>query len=97
MYSVVYFGSHPDNENDDCWGGQDFATKDEALAAYNGPLIDPYYADCTAYIMLDGPDINEMRPNPGFVPQRDDGWRREIATQAGMMSGCEGRNEVLGY
>lgn len=99
-YSVSVFGSHPDEDNDDCWTGEDYATKDEALAAFNSE--EPWIIDRdNAFIMIDGPDINETRPNPHFVAKAkrpDSGsWQREIAMQSGMAFGCDGYNDAMGW
>jgi hypothetical protein len=94
-YAVLEFGSHPDLDNDDCYNGQDFATLDEARVAY---LATPD-AD-VAYLMLDGPEVNEIRANPHHrAPRRGshDAWQREIATQAGMEGGSAAYNDAMGY
>lgn len=84
MFSVNWWGSNPDLENDDCWTGQDFPTLEEALNFYNAEPS-AYYFRCTEYIELDGPDIYQTRINPGFRPSKDDGeWEREIRMQAAM-------------
>lgn len=94
-YSVLEFGSHPDSGNDDCHTGQDFATLAEARGAYlaiSKPGV--------AFVMLDGPGVNEVRPNPCYRAPRcadgDDG-RYEMAMHAGMAFGCDGFNDALGY
>ena len=34
-FSVTLWGSNPDEtDNDDCWTGDDFATREEAIACY---------------------------------------------------------------
>lgn len=101
-YSVLLFGSHPDEENDDCWTGDDFATREEAERV----LADPwrhfdagYFRADTAYLVLDGPDVSQTIQNPGFRPSRrdDSDWRRESAMQAGMAFGCVGYNDAMGF
>ncbi len=94
-YSVYEFGSHPDEDNDDCYAGEDFATIEEARAAY---LATPNDRG-VAYIMLDGPDVNEIRKNPSYrKPRRgNDEWQSEFAMQAGMAFGCQGYNDAMGY
>ena len=85
MYSVLYWGSHPDLENDDCWTGLDFDTLAEAELAFNQ---DPpaFCFRCTQYVEIDGPDINKTRLNPHYKPSKDDkDWEREIRHQAAMM------------
>jgi hypothetical protein len=95
-YSVLGFGSHPDDAgNDDCYTGQDFATLTEARVAY----LAAHELE-VAFVMLDGPDVNEIRqiPNRRVSRRVDDGeWRREIAMQAGMAFGCAGYNDAMGY
>ena len=103
-FSVSLFASHPDCDNDDCWTGDSFATEAEARACFDAPWApgcfdEAYYSDSTAFIMIDGPGINEVRANPGYRPRRrnDREWQREIAMQAGMMGGCIAYNEAMGY
>jgi len=103
MYSVNLWGSDPNEENDDCWTGQDFNTLSEAEAFYDNPFADAAFAQhfqrCSAFIELDGPNVHKQRPNPGFKPSpvNDDDWNREIAMQAGMMGGCDAYNDACGY
>lgn len=117
MYSVNYWGSHPEAGNDDCWTGKDFATLDEAVACYLAtpaydphPLHDASYTaldSSTAYVELcvtgdwtpaDGPEVYEVRANPGHKPDKgDDDWRREMAMEAGMLHGVEAYNDVMGW
>jgi hypothetical protein len=94
VYSVDYWGSDPDEGNDDCWTGYDFATLDEARAKFAAEP-DAYHCSDTAVIVLDGPDVHEKRKNPGFRPsKRDDSeWRSEAVMQAGMLGGCEAYND----
>lgn len=64
MYSVNLYGSHPDANNDDCWTGDDFETKEQALRVFNNPwehFNRSSNESCTAYIEIDGPDINQVR------------------------------------
>lgn len=72
-YSVSYWRTHPDEENDDCETGCTFATKEEAVAVFNDRTADYYEAGSTYagqekgnYIEIDGPDINEVRMRDGF-------------------------------
>ncbi len=63
--TVNLWGSNPDAENDDCWTGLDFATREEALAAFRGNARDLKLADALTegeWLEIDGPDINETRP-----------------------------------
>lgn len=97
-YAVLFFGSHPDIENDDCWYGEDFDTLDEAIAKFREPPHD----SSVEWIMLDGAEgpngDNLMRRNPSFRRSRDDGeWAREQAMQAGMAGGCDAYNDAMGW
>jgi hypothetical protein len=136
-YSVTTWGSHPDEDNDDCWTGEGYDTLAEARAAFETDLHDLFAlwttdlhvkrlaelsdraasaeeihmvrmgllvqnaedVRSTAYIMLDGPDVNEIRKNPHFKARSrkadDDAWRREQAMEAGMLHGCDAYNDVL--
>jgi hypothetical protein len=136
-YNVMLFGSHPDDNNDDCWTGESYPTLAEARAAFESDLFDlvaswstehhvksmaeladraasqdeinmvrMYLAGqdantvrATAYIMIDGPDVNEVRANPHFKKSsaRDDrdAWRHEQAMEAGMLHGCDAYNDVM--
>ena len=93
-YHVNFWGSHPDEENDDCWSGEDFYSKEEALICFNKDS-----EIGIAYIQIEGPDVYEVRKNPMFSPSKDDDddWRRENAMQAGMAFGCAGYNDAMGY
>ena len=97
-YSVNYYGSHPDLDNDDCFYGYDFDTLGAALAKFQEL---PHDAS-VEYIELDGAEgpngDNLIRRNPSFRRSRDDGeWAREHAMQAGMAFGCDGYNDALFY
>jgi len=111
-YSVLLFGSHPDLDNDDCWTGADFDSREEAeqcfanlSTAFGRTVIGD-----SEYITLVGPwdgsdDADcfapvkeQIRRNPDFVPSRDDGeWRREAAREAGMLHGIDAYNDFMGY
>lgn len=108
-FSVLYWGSHPDQDNDDCYTGQDFETKEEAIAFFKGEVQDPpnlpgYYHSCVAFIEIDGLEDSELRTlglervrkNPAFrkESENDDGARSEMIMQAGMMGGLVGLNEA---
>lgn len=110
-YSVTLWGSDPDvTDDDDCWTGESFDTRDEALACYRAIRAggEPWRA-CRGsweYVMVDGPDVHEVAPNPDQARQRryrrdaaraDQDWQREIATQAGMAHGCDAYNDAMGW
>jgi len=94
-FSVNFWGSHPDDDNDDCWYGEEYGTLEEAEKEFAAPVKD----SGVAYVELDGPDVYKVRENPGFEPTEDDmsDWHNEIAMQAGMAFGCQGYNDVMGY
>ena len=103
-YAVNLWGSHPDAENDDCYTGADFETREEAEAVFENPwsVFDrTYYESSVAVFEIDGPDVYKTRENAEHVPTSgddfDDDWRREIAMQAGMAFGCDGYNDVMGW
>jgi len=101
-YSVNLWGSDPQEGNDDCNTGGDYATREEALAVYNNPWSDfnPTFSACTAYIEIDGPDVYDSRPNPDYAgPTCDDDsdWIEEMARQNGMAFGCQGYNDTYGW
>lgn len=72
-YAVNLWGSHPDAGNDDCWTGDSFATRDEALAAYREVIMFPDHSELALacgplgaweYVEIDGPDCHEVTQNP---------------------------------
>jgi hypothetical protein len=107
IYSVNEWGSHPDNDNDDCWTGRNTHDLAEAIQWFNEDPNDT----STAYVELvviedpnssetvSDPTMYQIRKNPGYkpTPDYDSDWRREIAMQAGMGGGCNAYNEVMGY
>ncbi len=96
-YSVLEWGSHPDDENDDCFTGECFSSIESAIDAFQAECFD----SGVAYIELDGPDIHQIRPNPHHKPrsrEREDAAdRSERAMQAGMGLGVEAYNDEMGY
>ena len=98
-YTVSFWGSHPDDDNDDCWTGEDFASLGEAMEAFRGECLDRD----VAYILVDGPDVHTTRKNPHHRPRKrrpageDDADRSERAMQAGMAFGCDGYNDEMGW
>jgi hypothetical protein len=103
-YSVNHWGTHPDEENDDCFTGEDFDSLDEAIKAFHADPED----SSVQYIEIDGIEDTDLskhglssryRKNPSFRKTRNDDseWRREQAMQAGMAYGCQGYNEAMGY
>ncbi len=102
-HSVLFFGSHPDRDNDDCWSGVDFETLAEARAFYAEPTIHPITARSTRYIVLDSPELPDLlvRKTDQPVELDDDHgvdeWRREAAREAGCLGGVGAYNGARGY
>lgn len=105
-YSVNLWGSHPDEENDDCHTGDDFATKEEALLVYNQTWRDHFSSGSvlsTTHVEIDGPDLNEVkcvkvsRRQAAEDAEFDTMWRREMAMEAGMGLGIDAYNDAMGY
>lgn len=106
-YSVNLWGSHPEDGNDDCWSGADYATLAEAqqVAADVASVFDSSTVASTAFIEIDGPDHNSITPRPGYNAKRREReaareaaeWKREAAMQAGMAFGCDGYNDEMGF
>lgn len=102
MYSVNLWGSHPDDDNDDCWTGLEFATVEEAKeCAANWREHFPLEVDAdVAYIEIHGGFGSELIKNPRHKRAKhiENGeWKREAAMQAGMAFGCAGYNDEYGY
>jgi len=100
-YTVNLWDTHPDDGEDTCAIGADFATEAEARACVANlrGTFPRSYKD-SPWVQLDGPGVHEVTRNPDAVarePEGDDEWRREQAMQAGMAFGCEGYNEAMGY
>jgi len=73
-YSVTLWGSNPDEtDNDDCWTGDDYATREEATAAYREVVMFPDHSSLAKacgprgaweYVLIDGPQAHEVTQNP---------------------------------
>jgi len=72
-YSVTLWGSNPDEtDNDDCWTGNDFATREAAIQAYREVVMFPDESTLARvcgrggweFVMIDGPDAHEVTQNP---------------------------------
>lgn len=111
-YTVEVYGSHPDEQNDDCWTGDEFITNAEACDAYMlavhgapGAIGTSAYASNWMYIKLEGPDVRLIAKNPRYSVKLAERARREAdaaerserATQAGMAFGCDGYNDEMGW
>lgn len=105
-YHVDLWGSHPDDDNDDCWTGTGFATLDEAIRAFEHPdtitcahFQGEIHSPDSVWITMSGPDIEQcrrLRPDRKKRRNDDDDWRREIAMEAGMLHGVDAYNDILG-
>ncbi len=97
-YHVNYWGSHPDEDNDDCFAGDEFDDREAALEFFRKTPTDSYCKGSVAFVEIDGPDIYEVRAEPSFRPDRNDcdDWRREQAMQSAMAHGCVGWNDYYG-
>jgi hypothetical protein len=103
VYSLDLYGSNPDLDNDDCWTGKDFATREEVLAALADPWAHfdrAYYSTSTEYLSADGPGLCRLEKNPDFNPSQhkayDEAVKRERAMEAGMLGGCDAYNDANG-
>jgi len=73
-YSVTLWGSNPDEtDNDDCWTGDDFATREEAILVYREVVMFPDDSKLSLvcgprgsweFVMIDGPETHEVTQNP---------------------------------
>ena len=73
-FTVTLWGSNPDEtDNDDCWTGDDFATREEAIRTYREVVMFPDHSKLACacgprgsweYVMIDGPETHEVTRNP---------------------------------
>lgn len=106
-YTVNEWGSHPYQDNDDCWCGSDHATLADARQELERRLKAPASGDATAYVVIEGPDVFEAHPVPTYhTPEarrrrereaQDEAWRRELAMEAGMGLGVDAFNDAMGW
>lgn len=62
------------------------------------PEFIAYHSRDTVFVEIDGPTSNEVRRLRADRRRFDDReWSREIATQAGMMGGCDAYNGAMGW
>jgi hypothetical protein len=99
---VNLWGSHPSQDNDDCWTGVDFETEEQALRAFANPTVAFSKGSIrdTAYIELEGPNLYKVRKNLDYVPSQrddDDDWLRDTAQQLGMGLGVKAYNDAIGF
>jgi hypothetical protein len=112
-YSVSLWGSNPDEtDNDDCWTGDDYATREEAIAAYRAIVMFPTTGALVEscghweFVMIDGPKTHEVTANPDQAACRrhrremarsDRDWQHERAMEAGMLHGIEAYNDEMNW
>ena len=101
-YSVNLWQSDPDEGNDDCITGDDFSTKEEAVAVFENPWSHfnrKYFESSTAFFEIYGPDAHSTRKNESYEGSQadSDAWLNEIAMQNGMAFGCDGYNDTYGW
>lgn len=111
-FTVTLWGSNPDEtDNDDCWTGDDYATREEAITAYQSIYKWPTeglakHCPEWQFCMIDGPDIHDVMTNPDEraakrwrreLARSDAEWRRERAMEAGMLHGIEAYNDEMGF
>ena len=82
-FSVNLWGSHPSENNDDCWTGVDFATLDEAVACYRAIVMWPNDGELPRscgydweFVEITGPDVHEVTANRDQVSQSRHRHRR---------------------
>ena len=100
-YWLNEWGSNPNEGNDDCWTGTDFATIEQTREALKARLksgdLDISHFEIT------GPGEHGIYKNPSYDEARakrlaaedDANWRNEQAMQAGMAGGCAAYNEAM--
>lgn len=98
-YEINYWGSHPENNNDDCWYGEDFDSFDAAMSRFTLVITDGADDSSVAWIELTGPGVYRCFKSRNYRPEPDDDdeWRREQAREAGMLGGCDAYNDAMGY
>ena len=108
-FSVNLWGSRPGTA-DDCWTGGDFATLEEAEAAFVDPsTMSSYIAKSIAGAVRDGSELWIEMTGPQLQKERclcrgrknrkadRDDQRREMAMEAGMAFGCDAYNDMMGW
>lgn len=99
-YTVNLWGSHPDEDNDDCWTGDDFATLKEAERVFSAweTHFHPSNVLSTSHIEITGPDLRRVVKIQDVPRENDDSdWKREMAMEAGMLHGVRAHNETMGW
>ncbi len=104
-FEAVYWGSHPDADNDDCWTSYKFPTAEAATQfAESADCRDTMWIEVTrdtgevtpeGWIVLERLSLHR---NPNYREEKDSNdWLEEQAMQAGMAFGVDGYNDVKGY
>jgi hypothetical protein len=105
MYTIDIWACKPWSD-DLCICGVEVATLAEAEEIYNDPVSSDEFceyfkrfSDPEVWVALAGPDVEQERQVYKRKDARDSDaeWKREIAMEAGMLHGCDGYNEVMGY
>lgn len=107
-YAVNLWGSHPDEDNDDCISGDDFATIEEARAIVADwrQHFPPRCCAGVSHVEIDGPDVHkvvqvatdaEIRRRKLADEADIQQWRHECAMEAGMLGGVDAYNETMGW
>ena len=107
-YSVCEWGSHPDEDNDDCWCGSDLASEAEAREELARVLAREEKLrgnGGTAYVVLDGPGVHQVVAVRAYHTKRAKrrraaqafADRAERAMQAGMGLGAQAYNDAMGW
>lgn len=98
---INLWGSHPDNNNDDCWCGVTVNSTAEAQAIVLNPALafSPSALRGTRFAEVVAPDGRHVVALIGYCTPGDDDtqWHREVAHQAGMAGGCGAYNDANGY
>lgn len=98
VFEVSLFGSHPDENNDDYYMGEEYPTLELALHAFNNPeeAFGKHCDSSCAYVEINGPNYYSVRLLSTFKPNKaDENWKRELAMEAGMLSGVDAYNDFM--
>ncbi len=67
-YSVNLWGSHPDEENDDCWTGVDFETLEAARRWLDAPVFPSY---CRSHSVAFMQAVREGDENGNYIEESE--------------------------
>ena len=104
-YAINFWGSHPDLENDDCWGGFDTDDREKAMNSLNGVSdVDTQFVEVCSIVSEDDKGHQllkrlKLSKNPDYQPEPidEEEWVMELAMEAGMLHGVDAYNEMLGW